>query len=410
VEILNKIMNRVNLKRFGPGIWAAMGIQAIRITGMSISFSYLSLYLHRERHLEMTLVGLIILISGLISGGFSVVGGALADKFGHRRIFIIFQITETLMFALMAVLMGVNAPVLVICGTSLLVSMAGGMAAPAISALVTDAAQNQNLAESYGMMAIGGNLGWAIGPLTGGLLLAHYSYAWVFGAGAVVTALSLFGTPYLPRDGTGKHTALISKSTIKSFISDSTKITFCLLCMLFFFEMSQWGGTLSVFSVDHIGFKPEQYGLLMSISGVMIIVFQYPISRQIGRLGSRVSLFLGSVLYGLGFLSLTWVKAFLPAVGSITILVAGEMLFVPTSNSAIARMSKPEDIGKNMGILNLCAVLGASCGPLLGGFLLDRFPDKPLFVWGPIAVPVFAAAVGFLFWRGYSRTEVKEAK
>jgi len=61
-------MNKVNLKRFGPGIWAAMGIQAIRITGMSILFSYLSLYLHLQRHLEMTLVGLIILISGLISG------------------------------------------------------------------------------------------------------------------------------------------------------------------------------------------------------------------------------------------------------------------------------------------------------------------------------------------------------
>ena len=79
MNIFNKIMNKVNLKRFGPGIWAAMGIQAIRITGMSISFSYLSLYLHLKRHLEMTLVGLIILISGLISGGFSVVGGALAD-------------------------------------------------------------------------------------------------------------------------------------------------------------------------------------------------------------------------------------------------------------------------------------------------------------------------------------------
>jgi len=410
VKILNKIMNRLNLKRFSAGIWSAMGIQAIRITGMSISFSYLSLYLHRQRHLEMTLVGLIILISGLISGGFSLVGGALADRFGHRRIFIIFQITETAMFALMALLMGIDAPVLVICGTSLLVSMAGGMAAPAISALVTDAAQNKNLAESYGMMAIGGNLGWAIGPLTGGLLLAHFSYAWVFGAGAVVTALSLFGTPYLPRGSTGKHTALISKSTLKAFLADSTMISFCLLCMLFFFEMSQWGSTLSVFSVDYIGFKPEQYGLLMSVSGIMIIVFQYPISRQIGRLGSRISLFLGSVLYGLGFLSLTWVKAFLPAVGSITILVAGEMLFVPTSNSAIARMSKPEDIGKNMGILNLCATLGSSCGPLLGGFLLDRLADGQLLVAAPLDVVVLPAAVGFLLWHGYSRTAVEAAK
>jgi MFS family permease len=408
MNIVNKIMKKVNLKRFSPGMWTAMGIQAIRTTGFSISFSYLPLYLHQQRHIAMTLVGLIILITGLISGGFNVVGGVLADRFGHRKTFIICQVIETMMFALLAVLMGINAAVWFIFVISILVSMAGGMSAPAISAMVTDAAQNQNLAESYGLMAIGGNLGWAIGPLTGGLLLAHYSYAWVFGAGAVVTALSLFGTAYLPRDGAGKHTGLISKNSLKLFLSDSTMIIFCLLCLLFFFEMSQWGATLSVFSVDHIGFTPEQYGLLMSISGVLIIIFQYPISRRIAWLGSRKSLFLGSVLYGLGFLSLTWVKSFLPAVGSIVILVAGEMLFVPTSNSAIARMSRPEDIGKNMGILGLCATIGASCGPLLGGFLLDKFPDKPLFVWGPIAIPVFAAAVGFLLWRGYSRTEVND--
>jgi MFS family permease len=389
-------------------MWTAMGIQAIRTTGFSISFSYLPLYLHQQRHIAMTLVGLIILITGLISGGFNVVGGVLADRFGHRKTFIICQVIETMMFALLAVLMGINAAVWFIFVISILVSMAGGMSAPAISAMVTDAAQNQNLAESYGLMAIGGNLGWAIGPLTGGLLLAHYSYAWVFGAGAVVTALSLFGTAYLPRDGAGKHTGLISKNSLKLFLSDSTMIIFCLLCLLFFFEMSQWGATLSVFSVDHIGFTPEQYGLLMSISGVLIIIFQYPISRRIAWLGSRKSLFLGSVLYGLGFLSLAWVKSFLPAVGSIVILVAGEMLFVPTSNSAIARMSRPEDIGKNMGILGLCATIGASCGPLLGGFLLDKFPSQPLYVWGPIALPVFAAAVGFLLWRGYSRTEVND--
>ena len=408
MNIVNKIMKKVNLKRFSPGMWTAMGIQAVRTTGFSISFSYLPLYLHQQRHIAMTLVGLIILITGLISGGFNVVGGVLADRFGHRKTFIICQVIETMMFALLAVLMGINAAVWFIFVISILVSMAGGMSAPAISAMVTDAAQNQNLAESYGLMAIGGNLGWAIGPLTGGLLLAHYSYAWVFGAGAVVTALSLFGTAYLPRDGAGKHTGLISKNSLKLFLSDSTMIIFCLLCLLFFFEMSQWGATLSVFSVDHIGFTPEQYGLLMSISGVLIIIFQYPISRRIAWLGSRKSLFLGSVLYGLGFLSLTWVKSFLPAVGSIVILVAGEMLFVPTSNSAIARMSRPEDIGKNMGILGLCATIGASCGPLLGGFLLDKFPSQPLYVWGPIALPVFAAAVGFLLWRGYSRTEVND--
>ena len=147
MNTLNKIMNRVKFDGFSRGMWTAMVIQAIRTTGFSISFSYLPLYLHQQRHIEMTLVGLIILISGLISGGFSLLGGVLADRFGHRRIFIIFQVVETLMFALLALLMGINASVWFIFVTSLLVSMAGGMSAPAISALVMDAAQNNQLTD-----------------------------------------------------------------------------------------------------------------------------------------------------------------------------------------------------------------------------------------------------------------------
>jgi MFS family permease len=146
----------------------------------------------------------------------------------------------------------------------------------------------------------------------------------------------------------------------------------------------------------------------MTISGVLIIIFQYPISRRIERLGTRKALFWGSFLYGAGFLSLAWVRTFIPAVGSIIILVTGEMLFVPTSLAVVGKISKPEDRGKNMGFLGLSGSLGNSLGPLLGGFLLDRFPTNPFYLWGPISLPSFIAAVGFLLWRGYSRTEVAD--
>jgi len=105
----------------------------------------------------------------------------------------------------------------------------------------------------------------------------------------------------------------------------------------------------------------------------MIIVSSTQFRGKSGGWVRAFPCFWGAYCTGWDFVA-DLVKAFLPAVGSITILVAGEMLFVPTSNSAIARMSRPEDIGKNMGILSLCATLGTSCGPLLGGFLLDRFP------------------------------------
>jgi MFS family permease len=255
-------------------------------------------------------------------------------------------------------------------------------------------------------LAIGLNSGWAIGPIIGGFLLSHVSFGWVFGVGALVQSLSLIAAFYLPRGGKSNTTEIFSKNYLKQLLSNSTLIVFCLLCFLFFLEMANWGSTLSVFTVDRIGFSTEQYGLLLSVSAILIIIFQYPISRRIAWLGSRKALFLGSVLYGIGFLSISWVKSFIPAVGSIVILVIGEMLFVPTANSAIGKMSKPGDIGKNMGILGLCATIGNSFGPLLGGFFLDRFPTRPFYVWGPVAIPAFLAAVGFLFWRGYSRIEV----
>jgi MFS family permease len=404
MNILNKIIDKTSLKSFGPGIWAAMGIQAIRSTGFSIAYTYLSLYLYQQRHISMTLIGLVILVSGIVSGVFQVIGGMLADRFGLRRMFVIFQLIETFMFGLLGLLIGMNAAVWLIFIVSGLVSVAGGMTSPTISAMVTDAAHEKHLNESYGLMAIGINSGWAIGPIIGGFLLSRVSFGWVFGFGALVQSFSLIAAFYLPRGRKGKATELFSKSYLKALFADSQLIIFCVLCFLFFLEMSNWGSTLSVFTVSRIGFTPAEYGLLLSTSAVLIIAFQYPISQRIARLGARRALVIGSILYFLGFLSMSWVRSFIPAFGAVMVLVTGEMLFVPTIFSAIGKMSKPEDIGKNMGVLGLCASIGNSSGPLMGGFFLDRFPTKPFLVWGPVSLPAFFAAVGFLLWRGYKRT------
>lgn len=110
-------------------------------------------------------------------------------------------------------------------------------------------------------------------------------------------------------------------------------------------------------------------------------------------------------LYGVGFLSFSWVKSFVPAVGSIVILVSGEMLFIPTIYAVVSKISRLEDRAKSMGMLGLCGTIGSSFGPLFGGFLLDKFPTRPLYLWAPIALPAFLAAVIFLLWRGYTRGE-----
>jgi len=406
MHLYHKIINAA--RHYPSGIWITMVIQAIRSMGFSIAFTYLPLYLHQQRGISMTVVGLFFLIAGITAGVSQLGGGVLADRFGHRKLFVIFMVMEILAFALLAVLIGMDSPIWCIFVTTTMVMVSGNMSAPAISAIVADISQDNRMTESYGLMAIGGNLGWAIGPLTGGYLQSLTSYAWVFGVGALVTSMALVGLPYLPRDAAAASVKDVHKAKRGIFVSDLTLLVFCAICMLFFLEMAQWGSTLSVFTVDRIGFASEQYGLLMSISGLLIILFQFPISKQIERLGFRWSLFLGSVLYGAGFLSFTWVRSFLPAVGSITILVVGEMLFIPASYAVIGKISRLEDRAKSMGLLGLAGTVGSSFGPLLGGMLLDKFPTQSFYLWGPVSLPAFLAAVSFLLWRGYTRTKVKE--
>ena len=404
MRVLNALANRVGIRGYQPGIWVAVGIQAIRTTGFSISFTYLPLYLYQQRHVSMTLVGSVLLISGIVSGFAQVGGGILADRFGHRRTFVFFQTADILLFAMLAVLVGVNGPVWSILLMSAAVTAAGGLSMPAVSAIIAGASEETRLTESFGLMAIGFSVGWSIGPLTGGFLQSFTSYAWVFATGALVTSLSLIALPHLPR-GTKAIAQDPSSQKLGVFMVNSNLLVFCAICMFFYIEMGQWGSTLSIFTVDRIGFSPEQYGLLLSIASVLIVVFQHPVSRRIERLGLRRSLFLGSLLYGMGFLSFSWVRSFVPALGSIIVLVAGEMLFVPAAYAVVGKIARPEDRGKSMGLLGLCGALGSSCGPLLGGVLLDRFALDPFYVWGPVALPAFLAAGGFALWRKYGRAE-----
>ena len=203
MQALKKLTSRLNLRGFEPGIWAAAGIQAIRSTAFSICFTYLPLYLYQQRHIPMTLVGVIILTSGVMSAVSQVVGGMAADRFGHRRMFIVYQIAGLVTLVVLAVLIGADAAVWSIIVVAILAPTPGAMASPTVSAIVADISPGNRMTESYGLLAIGGNIGWAIGPLAGGYLLSAASYAWLFGAGVLISSFSLIGIPFLPR-GSGK--------------------------------------------------------------------------------------------------------------------------------------------------------------------------------------------------------------
>jgi predicted MFS family arabinose efflux permease len=269
---------------------------------------------------------------------------------------------------------------------------------PITSAMVMDLSPKERLTETYGFLRVGQNLGWAAGPALGGYLATFLPYAWLFGLAALLNALTFCLILLFLRESFHGATEQVDLRSIFSVATDRAFLMFTGLSLIVFLVMGQLGSTLSVFTVDSLGFSTAQYGLLLTMNGLIVVFFQYPVARGLNRLAKPTAIILGSLLYGLGYLSLGWVGSFAWALAAVTIITAGEIVFSPTALSVVGELSPWDQRGRYMGFFGLSDILGMSLGPLVGGILLDVFPTGPQFIWGTVAFLAFMAAVGFHRW------------
>jgi MFS family permease len=384
--------------RFPRGVWVIAGTQLFASAGFSICLPFLPLYLHQERGLPMTLIGTLLLISGICSSTTQMIGGVLADRFGRRRLILVASVTRLFIYSGLSALIATSAPVWAIMITYISGQAIGMAMRPAIAAMITDLSPPDRLTETYGVLRIGQNVGWAAGPALGGYLITFLPYAWLFAVAAfssVVTFVFVFFLLGESFHGTEERLPL---SSMFSVARDRLFLVFTALCLLVFLTMAQMGSTLSVFTVDRIGFSTTQYGFLLTANGIMVVLFQYPVARWTGKLPVARGLALGSLLYALGYLSWGGVHNFGWAMAAMVVITAGEIVFTPLTLSVVGHLSPPDYRGRYMGFFGLSQSMSMSLAPLVGGVLLDAFPQGPWFVWGTISMLAFVATAGLLWW------------
>jgi predicted MFS family arabinose efflux permease len=365
---------------------------------ISMSLPFMSLYLYEKRGVSMAMVGVVLLITGVGSAVSQLFAGSLADRFGRRPLLIFTFSCSVLLFLGMAFLIGFSAPVPAIVAAFTLVRCALMMQRPPIQAIVADLAPADRLTETYGLLRIGGNLGFAAGPAIGGFLAVSLTYAWLFGLAALITLLALAFMFFSLRESYSRTPSKVNIASALAAGKDPNLLTFTLLCVLVFLVMGQLGTTLSVFTVSHAGFSTAQFGFLLTLNGLVIVVFQYPITWILKRFALYRSLVLGALLYATGYLILTWVGSYALALVAVAIITAGEIVFAPTTSAVVGEMATEHWRGRYMAFAGLSETIGFSFGPLIGGVLLDAFPAQPILTWGPIAALAFIAAIGFQRW------------
>jgi MFS family permease len=385
--------------RFEMGIWIMIIIRFLGFFSFAVSGPYIMLYLSRDRGLTLTLAGMLVAFSGLGSAFSQVFGGAFTDRFGRKQTILLFYGLCTLLSLLLTLMVAVSSSMWLFATVYIISGMAWGMTQPAVTAVITDLAPREKLTEAFGLAQIVANVGWIFGPLLGGYMYGHYSFTYIMAITIVTNAFSfLLALTTLHDSFTGSKVKTSWRNTF-SFKGD-TAVIFCLILnMLVFVVYPQITNTYSVFTVDRLGFTTTQYGLLMTINAVILVVLQHPVTRLVDvRLGDKNALVWGCILFGAGFLSFSWITSFGWSVAAIVIFTAGEMLFVPSATSIVGKLAGVEQRGRYMGILGTSTGIGTAIGPLLGGALLDASGDIPLLMWGPIAAITFVAAIGYFQW------------
>lgn len=346
----------------------------------------------------MTMVGLILLAGGLCAAVSQAIGGVLSDKFGRRPLLLVAASAGVFLYAGLAVLLARSAPIwaitlIYIAGRSMLTTTH-----PVISAMVADFAPRERLTEAYGILRIGANIGWAAGPAIGGYLIKYVPYAWLFAIPAAMCGIAFFIVLFFIRESSSRPVYQGGIRSILPPVDNPPFLVFTLISLLLFIVMGQMGSTLSISTVDRFGFSEGQYGFLLTLNGLIVIFFQYPITRVLARMSKSRAQVLGSLLYWFGYVCFGWITGLGWALVAMAVVTAGEIIHTPITLAVTGELSPPGQRGQYMGFFGLSETLGIAVAPLLGGILLDAFPSDLRLVWAPLASIALVAAIAYHWW------------
>ncbi|MFJ4987147.1 MFS transporter [Streptomyces sp. NPDC088732] len=141
------------------------------------------------RDLGATLAGLQWTVNAytLTLAALILLGGALGDRFGRRKIFMI----GTVWFALASLMCGLAPDIHVLIAARALQGIGGALLTPGSLALIQSSFASDDRARAIGVWSGLGGIAGALGPLLGGWLVDSVSWRWVFFINLPMAALVL---------------------------------------------------------------------------------------------------------------------------------------------------------------------------------------------------------------------------
>jgi predicted MFS family arabinose efflux permease len=369
----------------GASAWIFMGIWAKTHLGAS------------DRQLAVT-----FLVGALLAGLASYGGGHLSDHVGRRPMILGgWGIQTAMLIAFMAV------------GDRLWLGLVLGMIAPALgaiggaadTAMVADLVPAERHEAAYASVRVASNLGVAFGPPIGGLMLLGHHWP-LFFLGAAVLSLGAFYVAwrYLPRTGAYAPESPPERGSFAVIRRDRAFLVFMASSVLASMTYVAYEILMPISLTDSHGLDPSTWGFLVIVNPILVTFVQLRLIRWTARIPGTVKLGVAMPLMGLPFLLLNASAAIPIVLIVIVVFVIGEMLWIPTSQAAVAAFSPKDLRGAYMGFFGSSWSVAWALGPFLGLQIRAAWGDATM--WEAAAVvSVLAGVSGALAVRGKREPE-----
>ena len=328
---------------------------------------------------------------GAICGGW--LGGRLTDRIGFHRVQL-FTLTGG---GFLFMLLGQMKTYPLICGCTFLLSVVNEAFRPANSTAIASYSKEENRTRSYSLNRLAINLGWAVGGAIGGILASinYHLLFWVDGTTNLLAALLLriFLSPSAATDaaqpaGGGDAPAL-------SPYKDKIYLLF-ISCTIFFAScFFQVFSVLPVYYKKTLGMPEYMIGLLMTMNGLLITVFEMVlVFKMEGRRESLFYICCGVLLVGLSYclLDILPLSVYTPYFCMI-LMTAGEITAMPFMNSFWISRTTGANRGQYAGLYTIAWSTAQVVGPAGGAEIAEHWGFKPL--WWLVAGICLLAAGGF---------------
>jgi MFS family permease len=351
---------------------------------------FLVLYLRDEGY-SIAASGLVVSFYGIGNVAAAAVGGWIADRLGRRNAIALSMFGSAATLLLLSQAHSL-APIIVL---TTLAGLTGEMYRPATAALLTDLTPAGERIPAFALNRLAINAGFAAGPATAGLLAEESFFLLFLGDALTSIAFGVIALVALPEGVRVRRGEERRGEGLRTIARDTAFVFFLISSVLGAFVYFQSQTTLPL-HVKASGLSESDYGLLISLNGLAIILLELPLVAITRRYAYRPVLALGSILVGLGF-ALTALANDLPEL-ALTVLIwtLGEIVYAPVASAYVADIAPEHLRGRYQGAWGLTWGLAFVFAPALGAAIFAWSPDGLWLLCGLLGV----AAAAFLVTPG----------